>query len=50
MGATGDAVDQGDAAGEQRHATLRCGAASLRATTVRAGFKHHGGHAGEDAR
>ncbi|MFI7498696.1 DUF6380 family protein [Streptomyces sp. NPDC049687] len=41
----------GEAAGtmEKRHATLRCGAASLTATVRRAEFKHHGGSAGEGA-
>ncbi|MER6352703.1 DUF6380 family protein [Streptomyces sp. NPDC001634] len=41
---------QGDSTGEKRQATLRCGAASLTATTRRASFKHHGGPAGEEAR
>ncbi|WP_406119875.1 DUF6380 family protein [Streptomyces sp. NBC_00989] len=39
-----DKVGQGDAAGEMRHATLRCEAASLTATTC------HGGYAGGSAR
>ncbi|MFE9095666.1 DUF6380 family protein [Streptomyces sp. NPDC007264] len=40
---------QGDSTVEKRHATLRCGAASLSATACRASFKHHGGPAGEEA-
>ncbi|MFE7650545.1 DUF6380 family protein [Streptomyces phaeoluteigriseus] len=43
-------VDQGDAAGEKRHATLRRGAASLTATARRAEFDRHGGRTGEGAR
>ncbi|MEU1183388.1 DUF6380 family protein [Streptomyces sp. NPDC005820] len=56
MGAVGDTVGQGDAAGEsagtdgKRHATLRCGAASLSATARRAQFTYHGRAAGEGAR
>ncbi|MFF4545848.1 DUF6380 family protein [Streptomyces sp. NPDC001435] len=45
-----DNTVQGDSTGEKRHATLRCGAASLTATACRALFNHHGGHAREDAR
>ena len=40
---------KGDAIGEKRQATLRCGAASLTAAACRASFKHHGGPAGEEA-
>ncbi|MEU2286604.1 DUF6380 family protein [Streptomyces sp. NPDC013178] len=47
---TGDKVDQGDVTGEKRHATLRCGAASLTATARRAEAGRHGGRAGEGAR
>ncbi|WP_443064515.1 DUF6380 family protein [Streptomyces sp. NBC_00582] len=56
MGTVGDTVGQGDAAGEpagteeKRHATLRCGAASLSATARRAEFTYHGRAAGEGAR
>ncbi|MFG3515085.1 DUF6380 family protein [Streptomyces bobili] len=45
-----DAREQGDAAGEKRHATLRRGAASLTATVGRAEFDRHGGRTGEGAR
>ncbi|MEV0171636.1 DUF6380 family protein [Streptomyces sp. NPDC050803] len=41
---------QSDATGEERHATLRGGAASLTATADRAPFKHCGGRSGEGAR
>ncbi|WP_432138753.1 MULTISPECIES: DUF6380 family protein [unclassified Streptomyces] len=50
MDATGDAAGQGGDGGGKRHATLRHGAASLKATTGRAEFKHHGGRAGEEPR
>lgn len=50
MDAAGDTVGQGDGIGEKRHATLRCGAASLTATTGGAAFKHHGRSAREGAR
>ncbi|MEU0443237.1 MULTISPECIES: DUF6380 family protein [unclassified Streptomyces] len=33
-----------------RHATLRCGVASLTATARRSGFTHLGGRAGEGRR
>ncbi|MEU6064126.1 MULTISPECIES: DUF6380 family protein [Streptomyces] len=45
-----DNTVQGDSTGEKRHATLRCGAASLTATACRAPFNQHGGHAREGAR
>ncbi|MEV7072261.1 DUF6380 family protein [Streptomyces sp. NPDC093990] len=41
---------QSDAAGEERHATLRSTTASLTATTGRAPFEHHGVRAGEGVR
>ncbi|WP_353962840.1 DUF6380 family protein [Streptomyces sp. NBC_01275] len=50
MDSAGDKLDQGDSTDEKRHATLRCGAASLTATARRAEFKQHGGYAGEGAR
>ncbi|WP_460071271.1 DUF6380 family protein [Streptomyces sp. YKOK-I1] len=56
MGAVGDPTGRGAAAGEttgtdgKRHATLRCGAASLSATARRAQFTYHGRAAGEGAR
>ncbi|MFJ3230640.1 DUF6380 family protein [Streptomyces sp. NPDC086787] len=40
----------GDSTGGKRHATLRCGAASLTATACRASFNEHDGRAREDAR
>ncbi|WP_374701493.1 DUF6380 family protein [Streptomyces maremycinicus] len=49
MEATGDKVGQGDSTGEKRHATLRCGAASLTATASGAEFTHHGRSAREGA-
>ncbi|WP_416977268.1 DUF6380 family protein [Streptomyces sp. T028] len=51
-----DTVGRGDAAGEpagtdgKRHATLRCGVASLSATARRAEFTYHARAAGEGAR
>ncbi|WP_280848178.1 MULTISPECIES: DUF6380 family protein [unclassified Streptomyces] len=48
-----DPVDnsvQGDAAGEERHATLRSRTASLTATAGRAPLQHHGVRAGEGVR
>ncbi|MFE0514503.1 DUF6380 family protein [Streptomyces sp. NPDC058964] len=45
-----DNTAQGDCTGEKRHATLRCGAASLTATACRALFNQHGGRARKDAR
>ncbi|MEV1061940.1 DUF6380 family protein [Streptomyces sp. NPDC050263] len=50
MDAADDKVDQGDSTCEKRHATLRCGAASLTATACGAEFKHHGRPAREGAR
>ncbi|MFJ1968236.1 DUF6380 family protein [Streptomyces sp. NPDC087903] len=41
---------QGDSVGEKRHATLRCGLASLTATTRGARYRRHGGSSGEGAR
>ncbi|MET7454157.1 DUF6380 family protein [Streptomyces sp. NPDC005574] len=41
---------QGDAVGEKRQATLRCGHASLTATTRGARVQRHGGCVGEGAR
>ncbi|WP_406005686.1 DUF6380 family protein [Streptomyces sp. NBC_00637] len=49
MDATGDDVGQGDPTGEKRHATLRCGAASLTATAGGAECEHHGRSAREGA-
>ncbi|MGW7380879.1 DUF6380 family protein [Streptomyces olivochromogenes] len=45
-----DSPVPGDSTGEKRHATLRCGAASLTATACRAVFNQHGGPARKDAR
>jgi hypothetical protein len=50
MDTEGDKVGQGDVTGEKRHATLRCGAASLTATARHAECMRHGGRAGEAAR
>jgi hypothetical protein len=50
MDVPGKDVDHGDATGEKRRATLRCGAASLTATTRGAACKHHGRPAREGAR
>ncbi|MEW2049345.1 DUF6380 family protein [Streptomyces sp. NPDC051445] len=49
MAATGDEAGRCDSGGEKRHATLRCGAASLTATASGAAFKHHGRPAREGA-
>ncbi|MFF4587142.1 DUF6380 family protein [Streptomyces sp. NPDC001388] len=54
MGSVGDTAGRsrrhGQSAGteQKRHATLRCGAASLTATACRAEFKHHGGRYAEE--
>ncbi|MER6564368.1 DUF6380 family protein [Streptomyces sp. NPDC001027] len=50
MDVPGDGVGHGDATGEKRCATLRCGAASLTATACGAAFKHQGRPAREGAR
>ncbi|MFF9622454.1 DUF6380 family protein [Streptomyces griseosporeus] len=36
--------------GDMRHATLRCGVASLTATACRTAFTYRGGRAGEGVR
>ncbi|WP_376741135.1 DUF6380 family protein [Streptomyces galbus] len=50
MGAPGDAPGPGDRTGAPRHATRRCGAASLRTSAGRAGCRQHDRQTGEDAR
>ncbi|MET9117066.1 DUF6380 family protein [Streptomyces longwoodensis] len=50
MGAPGDAAGPDGPTGAARHATPRCGAASLRTSVGRAGCPQHDRQAGEDAR
>ncbi|MGQ4402935.1 DUF6380 family protein [Streptomyces hayashii] len=50
MEAAGDGLGRGDTVAEKRHATLRCGAASLTATACGAEFKHQGRPARKGAR
>ncbi|MFK4101593.1 DUF6380 family protein [Streptomyces sp. NPDC019531] len=49
MGSVDNSV-QGDAVGEEWHATLRSGTTSLTATAYRAWLEHHGGRTGEGVR
>ncbi|MET9504796.1 DUF6380 family protein [Streptomyces sp. NPDC006622] len=50
MDPRGDGADRGDAAGGERRATPRRGAASLTATVGRAEFHGHAGRAEKGAR